>query len=418
MPQADQGEWAIHFLDDVMGSPGEEPHILEGKLRARHGQLLRLSRLLRNAETMGDHRMNGTKSTHGNAEDPDIEAIFERAEQRERRSLEAQRAFEADEQRLRRASNAWEAVRSFQGNAIPEELTGPTLWRRYAELIVDLGRVLKADGWQDRVAAVTPGDDAKNYAIALLRKAIESDTDTVAAMANRLAKTVLHLGLRADSWLKEGLRYEVLGIQPPPEPPGGWEGPYYDAVDSVDDFIRWIDREIIGAEMFSGRQGNEKSSGEMVRNAFRLVMKLEIQNLPLEPRGPFSLNDELGTLRNLRRLMSRASAEADSGVSLTRKGHSDGPTLWVRFPFRPLPLVKGGFSGEEIAAAAARTPVPSHQPTPDDIARIRFFQPRIRVFCADNLSSSYAASAISAGNALWRRCMAALMKAKPRSVTR
>jgi hypothetical protein len=42
-------------------------------------------------------------------------------------------------------------VEQFRGDAIPMGLTGESLYKAYAELIVELGRVLKADGWQDRM---------------------------------------------------------------------------------------------------------------------------------------------------------------------------------------------------------------------------------------------------------------------------
>jgi hypothetical protein len=244
--------------------------------------------------------------------DADVQAILDRARQKQNLSFEAQRTFEANQQRLGRAWHAWSRVRSFRGDAIPDRLTGLPLWRRYSELIVELGKVLKTDGWQSAVDAVSPGEDAKTYAIALLRKAMEGDFDAVYGMVHQSVDTALHFSLEADSWLREGLMYEVLGVQRPPEPPLGWEGPYHDAVESVRDIMLWIDREIIGAEMFNRNRGNDTSSGEMVRNAFRLVDKLEIPNLPLEPGGTFTLNKEVRVLRNLRRLLSSAAGEADS----------------------------------------------------------------------------------------------------------
>jgi hypothetical protein len=251
-----------------------------------------------------DDAQRTTAAQGGMPFDPEIQAILDRAAQRRRNSLQTERDFEAQEQRLRRAWNAWDEVCSFRGEAIPADLTGQALWKRYAELIVELGKVLKADGWQSRVDAVKPGDDAKTYALFVLRKAIDGDVVTVGTMIGAGVDNLSQFGLRADEWLREGLRYEVLDVQLPPEPPVGWEGPYCEAVDSAGDFIKWIDAELLVSEMFDRGQGNRASDGSSVRNAFRLVMKLDLKGMPLELTGPFTLNDELAVLRNLRRLLT------------------------------------------------------------------------------------------------------------------
>src|SRR5262249_3189146 len=148
--------------------------------------------------------------------------------------------------------------------------------KRKAELIVGLGKVLATDGWQSRVDAVQPGDDAKTYALGVLRKAMEGDTDGVTAMLTGIVASNLLFAVEADTWLREGLRYEVLGIRPPPEAPLGWEGPYFEPVDSVGDFVQWLDLEILVIEVFNRGQQNQPSHGNTVRDAFRLVMKLEL----------------------------------------------------------------------------------------------------------------------------------------------
>jgi hypothetical protein len=234
--------------------------------------------------------------------DSATQAILEKARAKERATADLQRTYHEAETRFRRAYAAWEAVQTFKGDAIPEAVTGPALHRCYAERIVALGRVLKSDGWQGQLDAVKPGSDAKTYALTMLRRAMDGDIDTVTTMVREAINTMFPLGLGADRWLREGLMYEVLDIQPAPEPPLGWEGQYLESVDTADDFIRWIDREFLIHEITKRGQGAAPSDGQLVRNAFLLVQKLDLAGMPPEPLGPFTLQTELAVLRNLRRI--------------------------------------------------------------------------------------------------------------------
>jgi hypothetical protein len=94
---------------------------------------------------------------------------------------------------------------------------------------------------------------------------------------------------------------EVNGIEPAPVPPCGWEGSYFPSVETVADFIQWIDLQFLEQD-FLGAKGDQPSDGSLVRNSFRLIIKLQLADMPLEPRGPFTLHEELTLLRNLRRL--------------------------------------------------------------------------------------------------------------------
>jgi hypothetical protein len=236
--------------------------------------------------------------------DPDIQAILARAEAKERQTQAHQLGqFEADA-RCRRAHEAWLRLSTFRDRAIPDDLRGEALTQRFAELIVDLGRVLKSDGWQERIDAVQADTDIKRYALAMLRKAMEGDTAMVTAMLCKGNGPFWNLGLPAAAYLRGQLMNEVLGIEPAPEPPAGWEGSYLQPVESIKDFVRWIDRQLDLRERLGGSNKDHPSSGELVRNAGRLVVKLGLQGMPLEPIGPFTLNSELGFLRNLRRLCS------------------------------------------------------------------------------------------------------------------
>src|SRR5262249_14595299 len=102
----------------------------------------------------------GTKS----GIDPAVVAILDEARSQEAQVMEPLPESQRNQARTRRAETAWRRVASFRGDANPHGLTGKALWPRYAELIVDLGRVLLEDGWQDAVSAIQAGSPAKQCA--------------------------------------------------------------------------------------------------------------------------------------------------------------------------------------------------------------------------------------------------------------
>jgi hypothetical protein len=155
---------------------------------------------------------------------PALEALLDRAHAAERQSAAALRAQAEANARLWRAAVAWWRVASFQGDGIPPELPPESYGRCYAQLIVQLGGVLKADGWQARLETVSPGPEAKVYALAILRAAMDGAVDLVEEMLRQGVDTLFNLGLAADRWLRDGLRHEVLEIRPPADSPFGWAG--------------------------------------------------------------------------------------------------------------------------------------------------------------------------------------------------
>jgi nucleoside phosphorylase len=234
--------------------------------------------------------------------DPDVQSIVEKARAKEKETVAGQRDREKAEARFRRAHEAWLRVSRYRGDAIPPNVRGDALHQAYAEIIVQLGQVLKEDGWLGQLDAVSTDSEAKIYAIRMLRHAADGDVAKVMAMVKEGIATLFSLGLEADSWLREGLMYQVLGIQPAPELPIGWEGAYFEPVETPKDFINWIDAQFLIHEMADLGHMQLKSDGRLVRNAFRLVAKLALPGMPLEPTGPFEINNELAVLRNLRRL--------------------------------------------------------------------------------------------------------------------
>jgi hypothetical protein len=145
-----------------------------------------------------------------------VQHILDKARSAEAELMKALRDTQEREARTERARRAWLRVAGFRGDAIPAGLTGRALWRRYSELIVELGQVLRNDGWQADVEAIAPGPRSKQCAVEVLRQAMNGDADHVATLVEAFVDTLFSLGLRADSWLREGLMYEVLGISPSP----------------------------------------------------------------------------------------------------------------------------------------------------------------------------------------------------------
>jgi hypothetical protein len=131
-----------------------------------------------------------------------------------------------------------------------------------------------------------------------------------------------NLGFPAAAYLRGELMNEVLGIEAPPEPPAGWEGSYLQPVGCIEDFLGWLDHQLNIRERLGGNNKDHPSSGELVRNAGRLVAKLGLQGMPLEPLGPFTLNSELAFLRNLRRSCPSPAAPQSTAAGDNQAGES------------------------------------------------------------------------------------------------
>jgi hypothetical protein len=161
----------------------------------------------------------GEKTTPQLPIDPAVRRILAQAHDAEAQILEDQRASQEMNARTERAERAWRRVASFRGDAIQRKLSDESLHRWYAELIVELGQVLRTDDWQANVEAIAPGPSAKQCAVEVLRQAMNGDVDNVVTLVNEFVKTLFTLGLEANSWLREGLMYEVLRLSPPPASP-------------------------------------------------------------------------------------------------------------------------------------------------------------------------------------------------------
>jgi hypothetical protein len=255
--------------------------------------------------------------------DQNSQQILEKALANHLKDAAAQNVRLKEEARFRRAYEAWRRLAAFRGEAIPDDLRGDALWGRLAELIVEMGQVLKEDGWGPNVEAVIPDSDAKTYALNILKRAMEGNVDVVEIMVKKSLQSLWELGLPADSWLREGLMYCVLKINPPPDPPVGWEGVYDEPIENVNDFVRWIDQQLVLHAVFAQARSHRESDGRLVRNAFRIVAKLELKAMPYEPVGPFTLHTELAVLRNLRRSCLELVDSVEASVDVETESVSD-----------------------------------------------------------------------------------------------
>ena len=184
-------------------------------------------------------------------------------------------------------------------------------------------------------AQLVPADaEAKAYALSLLRRAMDGDLDGVAAMFRDAVSVSLHLGVYAGRWLREGLMYEVLGIQPAPEPPLEWEGPYLESVETVEDFIKWIDQEFFARSRLVRTQGDQQGDGQAVRNAYRLVDKLDLLDMPDQAIGPLTVHQEEAVLRNLQRECRRRMAGGEEGGPGENAAGEGDIQRWLTHPRR------------------------------------------------------------------------------------
>ena len=94
-------------------------------------------------------------------------------------------------------------------------------------------------------------------------------------------------------------------------PPDGWEGGWNMNVATVEEFMKWIDNEVFvqevlmnGVTVVAPRSYDMPRDGRVVRNAYRLVLRLNqnglLLGMPPRPKGPFLLDDELRVLQDLK----------------------------------------------------------------------------------------------------------------------
>jgi hypothetical protein len=314
--------------------------------------------------------------------EPAVEDILRRAHARQRRLEQEQAEAERWQHRSGRLSAAFARVRCFASSVSARELgrqaTELEFAQAYTPLLLELGRELAANG---ELLSRCPeelrsgGDDAKAYALAILRQAVRGDAAEVTRLLVELWHAPSRLREEVTDWLHRGLEREIMGYKTlAQQGPDGvlrpvrqeWEtdeewshvvaafagpgqtegsaasdagpggrpqrGPEVQAildrawatqvqaaqaqrsraegetplrgepVETVAEFLGWIDHELGMHALLGKGRGGRRSDGRLVRNAFCLAAGLGLASLPAEPVGPFTLHEELEVLRNVRRL--------------------------------------------------------------------------------------------------------------------
>ena len=112
--------------------------------------------------------------------------------------------------RFKRLLMMWRRYGEFCDERIPKGLTRVEFWQLHVNQVVDIARLVKADGWSPRLRGLSRNDASKSRAIDIFVRAMDEDRTAVAEMLQDRGGH-LFFGLSVDKWLCEGLMYEVLG---------------------------------------------------------------------------------------------------------------------------------------------------------------------------------------------------------------
>jgi hypothetical protein len=200
--------------------------------------------------------------------------------------------------------------------------------------------VLQDDGWQPDVDAIDPGGFEKQWALEALRQAMRRDTKGVKTMLKRFMDGMLVGGLKADSWFREGLMYELLKVKPPPE------SRFYDAAASP----------ATPAPSSSGADEGEEGTPPAVR----------WKGLPLEEANVVVRKWLEANAQDNPAGVTRDRVSAETGISA---GQVSNSPAFVAFQDRRKAEAKP--SPREIPLTdAIQAAVPSDVETPDELAQL------------------------------------------------
>jgi hypothetical protein len=219
----------------------------------------------------------------------------------------------------------WSQLRDF----LPEDHSRVSI-SHFASLIISFVGALAPEDHK-RLAELEFGDDdARNESIEIFRLA-QKPTNR-AKVINRLwaiaTRPVEHFRESVFQWLRFRLPRQIQGIQAPPLMPPGWEGPYPKAIETQEDLVAWLDEQLAAGEQI-GRVLGGRSDGSRVRNAYRLLDRLQLRVMGPEPSGPFELEEEFGILRELKRRIkdSLGQGKGEAGSSNKADMSDDGDSL-------------------------------------------------------------------------------------------
>jgi hypothetical protein len=168
-------------------------------------------------------------------------ALVNQARQDEAAMEAARQPRVAQEAQRRAAIAAWEQFRDFRDQGPEEEMA-----RNLARRVCLFGRYLGPMGLADRLEAISEDPDtgeARRLAALTLLAAADRDVKQVAEIIEGMAAALFAVGLEARHHLCEVLPRELLGIEPEPDRPCGWEGSFlHHPVTTPNELIRWLEQ--------------------------------------------------------------------------------------------------------------------------------------------------------------------------------
>ena len=220
----------------------------------------------------------------------------------------------------------------------------------YVNLLLELGQTLRAIGYEERIQALEAGTESPRLmAVELLRYAVAGDRAAVAHLDSEMRSNVFGGGGDAAAYVKNDLRYEVLGMRPPVPVPPGWEGPRPDEeIRTPADFITWADRQLEVLHLFFGRL-DERSTGADARNTYRLLTHLAIPHDYPFPHGGMTNGEEEAHFWNLHNVCLSAVAPTQNHQALARSTETGEQPLHTPVPATQ-PTGAGGAEGRALPA--------------------------------------------------------------------
>ncbi|MBY0460604.1 MAG: hypothetical protein K2V38_25080 [Gemmataceae bacterium] len=230
------------------------------------------------------------------------------------RLADAERTSAAKFEAARDAFEAWLRVAHFTGREADRDgREAPVEETRacYVNLVLELGRSLRATRYYERVQALDPGTEGPRLlAVELLRHAVAGDRAAVAHLDAAMRDAAAVGGASAIAYFRFDLRHEVLGTRPPVPVPPGWEGLRPDAeIRTPSDFISWVDLNLQIIHWSSGSR-DQRSTGKDVRNAHRLLAQLRVPHDQPFPPDRMTNGEEEAHLQNLRNACLAAVSSA------------------------------------------------------------------------------------------------------------
>jgi hypothetical protein len=230
---------------------------------------------------------------------PETGKVDQSSIHQQHRAIAKQEAIRALETAIRQARNK------------PKPFDDPNHEKKWlADSVIQIAILLAKAGLDYRLEEFPPaGDGAKAEAIALLLKAKDgADQDAIVAQLEQTEKFGPSFFRDVKNWLQFGLVTDIANL-PAFQRPQGWEGPYPEPVETLQQLIGWLEKQIrckdhlLPKTELGKTLQQEISDGHTLRNAYRVIHKLGL--LPDMPREPDEKLTPVQEVRFLRKLLGR-----------------------------------------------------------------------------------------------------------------